>query len=174
MATYAPSAPLIGANLNISLPTASLPTNSAGTAIPPFALGTRCLGNADTEWVFVKASGAISAYDCVTIDSSFTASRATVANAATGLQVGFAQNAFADTDYGWVALRGNGISVNVSGTASVGVNLYLSTTSGKLCTTTSSGTIFGVTTLTANAASSVAASVAIVNWPRFPVASTFG
>ena len=34
-------------------------------------LGTRCMGSGDTEWVYVQADGAISAYQAVTVSAAY-------------------------------------------------------------------------------------------------------
>lgn len=131
-------------------------------------LGTRILGTDNTSWVYVQASGAISASDVVTIDSSFQATRATVASAIAGGQLGFAQVAFADDDYGWVPLNGAPLTVNVSATSTLNVAIYVGTTSGHLSTTASSATVNGVVLLTANTSTAVAAFSAICTWPVCP------
>lgn len=129
-------------------------------------LGTRILGTDGTTWVYVQADGAISAADAVTVDSSHTATRATIATAMGGAALAFAQVAFADNDFGWVPVTGNPLSVNVSATSTLNVALYIGTTSGHLSTTAGSATVAGLALLTANASTAVAAFSAIVTWPR--------
>lgn len=70
MAT-SPSSPLIGAALNVGIPASTLPTNSAGTPIPPFAIGTVVFGNDGLEYVFAKANATIAASTTVcTVNAS--------------------------------------------------------------------------------------------------------
>lgn len=52
---------IIGASLNVGLPASTLPTNSAGVAIPPFKIGTVTFGDDGLEYVFAKANATISA-----------------------------------------------------------------------------------------------------------------
>lgn len=130
------------------------------------ALGTMVEANDGTLFVYVQADGAISASDLLTIDQAYQATRATIANAMTGLRLGVAQIAFADNEYGWVAVSGNPLSVNVSATSTLNVALYIGTTSGHVSTTAGSATLAGIAFLTANASTAVAAFNATVSWPR--------
>lgn len=168
--TFNTTSPLAGIDLNNSTPTTAMQTNSAGTAIPPHKLGTRVLGTNSSEWVYVQAAGAVTAGDAVTVTTSGTATRATTANVIAGQQIAFAQNAFADTDYGWVALNGNALTVNVSGTTAVDIPLYIGT-SGKLTYVTASATVAGVGLTYASTLVSVQAIPAFVSWPRCPLAN---
>lgn len=52
---------IVGASLNVGIPASTLPTNSAGVAIPPFAIGTVTFGNDGLEYVFAKANAPIAA-----------------------------------------------------------------------------------------------------------------
>jgi hypothetical protein len=131
-----------------------------------FALGTRVTASDSTVWVYVQASGAISAGDTVSITSAYQATRATVATAMAGQALAFAQAAFADDDYGWVPVAGNPLTVLVSATSTLNVPLYIGTTSGHLSTTGSSATVAGLALLTANTSTAVASFSAIVTWPR--------
>lgn len=76
-----------------------------------FDLGTRATGTDGTEWVYVQANGAITQYDCVSIDENYQATAMTTALGNTGSRVGFAQIAFTDNYYGWVAIGGSNITV---------------------------------------------------------------
>lgn len=166
MTTFVSSSNMAGVDLNNSAPTSAMQTNSAGTVIPPFKVGTRVMGSGETEWVYVQANGAISAYDLVAINSTGTATRATAALAATGSELAFAQNAFSDTDYGWVTTKGNPLTVNVSATSTLQAVLYVAGTSGKLSTTASSGTLAGIALLTASTTAAVASYLAVVTFPK--------
>lgn len=99
-----------------------------------FKLGTRTFGNDGTEWMYVLASGAIAAYDAVGIDEAFTAAALTKAMADADFRVGVAQSAFANAEYGWVALAGAGsnFKVNVLASCVADAALYTSATAGKL------------------------------------------
>ena len=97
-----------------------------------FDLGTCVMGTDGTEWVYVQASGAITQYDVVGIDENYQAAALTKAIADDGHAIGFAQVAFADNDYGWVATRGSNISANVLINCAADVALYTSGTAGNL------------------------------------------
>ena len=159
-----------GVDLNNSIPTAAMQTNSTGGILPPHKLGTIVEGSSASRWVFAVASGAITAGDTVTIDTAGTAQRATPANVATGAQVAFAQNTFATGEYGWFAINGNTLTLNVSSTTGVNLGLYIGS-SGKLTFTTSSGTIMGISLTYASTIATIQAVPAVVSWPRNPVAN---
>lgn len=131
-----------------------------------FALGTGVeSGNGD--WQYIQANGAISAGELVAISATGTGTRATATLAATGQQLAFAQYAFLDTEFGWVVTGGgNPLNVSVSATSTLQAVLYVATTSGKLSTTASSGTLAGISLQTASTTAVVATFTAIVTWPR--------
>jgi hypothetical protein len=154
MTTFISSQALVGADLNN--------TSSAAR----FALGTRVDGSQDSQWVYVLANGAISVGDCVQILAAGTATRATTSGLRTGTDmVGFAQNAFATGEYGWVATRGYDMIVAVSATVQPGT-LYIATTSGKLSNTSASSTITGVLINNASATATTTTTTATLTWPR--------
>ena len=146
---------LIGVNLR----------SSDGTTAN-FALQSRVPAANDGEWVYIQANGAISAGELVAINSAGTGTRATATLAATGSQLAFAQFAIADTEYAWVAINGAPMTVSVSATSTLQAVLYVATTSGKLSTTASSGTLAGIALLTASTTAVAASFLAIVTWPK--------
>lgn len=91
------------------------------------------------EYIFVKASGAISQYGLVIVDKAFTATAATITNTTTpaaSIQGGIAQVALADTEYGWVWIgngggTGSGIKVLIAASYTAGNILYSNATAGK-------------------------------------------
>ncbi len=105
-----------------------------------FVIGTQVMGSDGTKWVYVQASGAITQYDAVAIDENYQAASMTKALADAGHQVGFAQVAFADNDYGWIALEGSNISVRVAPSCAADVALYTTGSSGVLDDTSASQT----------------------------------
>lgn len=129
-------------------------------------LGTRVNGSADSVWVYVQADGAIAAYDTVNITAAYQCAKATIANSMAGQQIGFAQNAFADNDYGWVAIAGNPLTVLVSATSTLNVAIYVGTGTGHISTTAGSATLAGVALQTASTTAAVSAFTAVVSWPR--------
>jgi len=98
------------------------------------------MGTDNTEWVYVQASGAITQYDCVAIDENFQAAAMTKTLADAGHDVGFAQVAFVDNDYGWVACDGANNSVRVAASCAADVSLYTTATAGVLDDTSASQT----------------------------------
>lgn len=152
--------------------------NTSTTAL--FTLNDIKLGSGDSEWVYVRASGALLTGQMVTIAGSGTA---IVANC-TGLMtqgnqnatnLGFAQGNFADQDFGWVARRGVGVSVLCSGTCAPNAILYLVTgTNGGISTTAGSGTLAGILLLASASTASLVLTTAILTWPRCVAATNAG
>lgn len=63
--------PLVGIDLNNGIPFGTLPTNSAGTPIPPWAIGTEVFGSDGKLYVFAKANATIAASTAVcTVNAS--------------------------------------------------------------------------------------------------------
>jgi hypothetical protein len=143
---------LIGHNLAATV--AGTTTNGAGA---PIALGTRALGNDGTEWVFVQAGAAITQYDCVLIDEDYqaqpiTSTLATEADTSSGDLIGFAQVAFSDNDFGWVAVKGSNIRARLAASCVAHTMLYTTGTAGVLDDLSAGVLINGVvscTTITA-------------------------
>lgn len=107
-----------------------------------FALGQRVTATDGSEWVYVQAGAAITQYSWVAIDENFQAVMGTKALADAGHGVGFAQVAFADNDFGWVAVNAPGnISVRVLAACAADVQLYTSGTAGALDDTSASQTL---------------------------------
>lgn len=123
-----------------------------------FDLGTCVPGTDNTEWVYVQASGAITQYDAVGIDENYQAAALTKAIADAGHQIGFAQVAFADNDYGWVACKGSNISVRVAVSCAADVALYTTATAGVVDDTSASQTkLNGAVLVAAGTSSAVSA-----------------
>jgi hypothetical protein len=95
-------------------------------------LGTRRSGTDGTEWIYVQASGVISQYFAVGIDENYQAASLSNTTAAGSPLVGFAQIAFADDDYGWIALKGSNISVRTRASCAADVLLYTTASAGRL------------------------------------------
>jgi hypothetical protein len=133
-------------------------------------LGSRTTGNNGTVWRYVKATVAVSAYDTVTFPNTWIIQPATPTTVATGGNVGFAQVAFAAGEYGWVCTEADKITVSVSATTTAAIQLYIATTSGKLSTTSSSGTLGGVfVDATTSASTGVTLTTAIARAPHYKV-----
>ena len=137
-----------------------------------FTLNDIKLGTGDSEWVYVKASGALLTGQMVSIAQAGTAILANTTGLLTqGNQLannlGFAQGNFADQDFGWVARRGVAMNVMCSGTAAPNAILYLVTGSnGGLSTTAGSGTLAGILLIASASTASLVITTAILTWPR--------
>lgn len=126
--------------VNFTTLTAGTGTNSDEGGL--FTLGTRTSGTDGSEWVYVHAGAAITQYSWVAIDENFEAVMGTKALADAGHQVGFAQVAFSDNDFGWVAVHAPGnITVRLLANCAADVQLYTSGTSGALDDTSASQTL---------------------------------
>lgn len=137
--------PVLGVNL-----TDTPATNDSG-----HALGTVTTGSDGTRWMYVHANGAISAYATVLIDQSFeavaiTTTLATSGAANSGNRVGIAQVAFADNDYGWVAIAGTNIKITTSTSALANVALYTTTSAGILDDSSAGCRVVGIVAVSAN------------------------
>ena len=94
-------------------------------------------------------------------------------NTSVGNFLAIAQIAFAPSEYGWVPIHGGpsastGFKVKVSGSATLGLSLYLATSSGNISTTAAvSATLKGITLVTATEAwLGVTTPQVIMTWPR--------
>lgn len=139
-------------------------TDGAGA---PFTLGTRVTATDGSEWVFVQAGAAITQYSWLSIDENFQAVMGTKALADAGHQVGFAQVAFDDNDFGWVAVNAPGnVTVRVLGSCAADVQLYTSGTAGALDDTAASQTLIrGVVIVSANSTTAASTKEAIAVYP---------
>ena len=132
-----------------------------------FELGTRVFGSDGTEWVYVQANGAITQYYTVAIDENYQAAHLTTALNTTGHQIGFAQVAFADNDYGWIAVRGSNIKATVKASCAADARLFTTTTAGVLddASASAAARVYGVVAVT-GAATNAAAVEVIASFPR--------
>lgn len=107
-------------------------TNTPEYPAPPFAIGETCESSNGGEFMFVKAASAISQYDFVGISTNYNAASLSTSTTSLAPIVGVAQVAIASGSYGWVCLRGGGISGNVLLSAATGAALYATTVPGYL------------------------------------------
>jgi hypothetical protein len=119
-------------------------TNSPDNPGPPFRIGDTCESSNGGEFMFVKASSAISQYDFVGISTNFNAAQLTSTTAAAAPIVAVAQVAIASGAYGWVCLRGGAVSGNVILSTAASVALYPTTVPGYLSATTLVAKVDGV------------------------------
>lgn len=154
--------------------------NMSATAL--FALGTHALGSSDSEWLYVQAQTTISAQSWVAFNATFSAGMASATDVTSGLGIALANATISASSYGWVAIRGVGLSALFTGTGSLGLQsgeMHLASSAGPTGVVylgtvgTASCTLAGVS-LVATATSSASglgsngANVTLVNlvWPR--------
>ncbi len=144
------------AGINLAETTDGTTTNGQNAR---FRLGQTVTGSDGSRWIYVQAAAAITQYDCVAIDEDYQATPMTKALADAGHQPGFAQVAFDDNDFGWVAthLPGNG-SVRVAASCAADVQLYTTGNAGILDDTSASQTLIrGVVIVAAGTSSGASA-----------------
>lgn len=138
-------------------------TDTSDTA--RFKVGTQATATDGSQWVYVKATTALTIYDCCVIDEDFNAAPITKALLDTGLRVGFAQVAFTINYYGWVALSGSNILCRLAGLCAPDVALYTSATAGVLDDSSTSQTkVKGVVAITTAATATTNIEV-MASWP---------
>lgn len=153
---------MIGTDLTALV--AGTTTNGEGA---PFALGTRVRATDGQEYVFVQAGEAITQYMYVCIDEDFQAVKGTKALVDAGHQVAFAQVAFSDNDFGWVATRGANLTGRVLGSCVADVALYTSGTAGVLDDSSTSQTkVDGVVLIATNATATAANLEILATYPK--------
>ena len=119
-----------------------------------FPVLSGCLDSWGGHWKYVQANGAITIYAVVKVDNDGQATALTTAiSGVEPTQVGIAQVAFADNDYGWVfvgpgAGTGSGIKVNNLVACAADVKLYTATAGN--VDDTATDLIAGLTLVTAN------------------------
>lgn len=155
---------LIGVDLN----------NPGSTQL--FALGTRCMGTNGSEWVYIEAASAITAYKCIAIPGTYTCGMASAADVLAGARLGWAQAAFTSGQFGWVPISGGTFGVLTTGSASLGTQLCVAASSlstGMASTvTTGSGTVMGITISSVAQTATATVSGAILSWPHTPPHTT--
>ena len=165
MAFY-PSSSLIGADLN----------NVSTTQL--FVLGTTMEGSDGTLWQYTQAITSVSAYAVVAINPSGVCAMASVADAASGLQLAVAQVAIPASSYGWVPVHGVGgasgtLQVLCSSTMSGGSALYFGTRTGVVSIQASgSATANGIIVYGASGTDHALTTSlpCVITWPRCNIA----
>ena len=145
-----------------------------GNATALFAPGTHVLGNQGTEWVYVQASTSISGNSFVAITTgSYTAGMASCGDATNGSQLALSQTSISAQAFGWVAIRGVGLTAwcNSSATAPTNIGVFLATQSARTGVITvfgsGSGTLGGVQITEAASSTASGALITVnLNWPR--------
>lgn len=164
MATnFAINSSVIGVDLN----------NGNATAL--FSVGTHVLGSNASEWVYVQAATSIVANRMVAYQSgSFTCGMASGGDLVTnGFVIAASQTSISSGAYGWVAIRGVGLTITSTASCTtgpvIGVFLAAAAATGMLSTSVSaSGTMAGISVIDATLSTSAAGGSITVNmtWPR--------
>lgn len=105
-------------------------TTVASGVEPEFKVGTVVKATGNREYVYVQAAEAIVAFDAIAIDAG-QASQLDATNAITGVDIGVAQQAFADNQFGFIQTRGP-CSVNALASAVTDVQIFATATAGSV------------------------------------------
>lgn len=153
--------------------------NASSTQL--FALGTHAYGTNNSEWVYVQANTSIVGNTMVVFNSgTFTAAMASVGDSILGGQIASAQTSISSQAFGWVAIRGIGLSIGVLGTTTAGSTLYLGGAGGGSGTglltsnVSASGTVVGISQISSTQSATAAGSgpsLAVWNltWPKYNI-----
>lgn len=132
------------------------------TTTAVFALGEKCEDSGGGSWVYVQANGAITQYDAVKIDHDFQIVPITTAiSGSEPTDVGLAQVAFADNEYGWVfegpgGGTGIGIKVRVLASCATDVKLYTNASTAGTLDDTAADLVQGLMITATNGGSTAA------------------
>ena len=114
----------------------------------------------------MQAGAAITQYYTVAIDEDFQIVHLTTALAAAGHNIGFAQNAFADNDFGWVCIHAPGnITIRAAASCAADVQLYTTATAGVLDDTSAGVNLIRGVVLVAAATNTASSREAIAAYP---------
>lgn len=156
-------ATLIGGPSTFTLDSTSITQGKA------FGLGDSATGKDGGEHRYVQAGSAITQYDTVWIDETFTANPITKALAGTTGQVGVAGVAFASADYGWVSVAGKNVTLRVAASTNADANLWTSDTAGVLTSTAATASHFPIMGLIAASAGSAGGVTNVAGYVAYPV-----
>lgn len=142
----------------------------SGSRPPGATLGQTTEGSDGTEWKFIVAGAALTRGGMVAVSAANVATLVTATTTLMGLPLGFAQTAFSTSQYGWVAMRGNNIFIQIVGglATAAAVPLYTTDTAGALSTATASASqfqVWGVFMTTAVAGTTASANNGNVQFP---------
>ena len=136
------------------------------TADSRFDIGMQVPASDGADYVYTRAGGTVAAGDVVSILVDGTVAAITTTTASVGSAVGFAQTAIAAGSFGWVALRGPNLQVNVLAACAPEVMLFTTSTAGHLDdATVTLGLVEGVMTQAA-ATANATAHTAICAYPH--------
>lgn len=136
-------------------------------------LGETHEGNNASEWIYVLATSAVTLGSMVVIETNNTISALASPNlVSANRRIGFAQTAFATSQYGFVATRGNALLIRLVGGAAGGGGqpLYSTDTAGALSTATNTASAFPIWNVylkssVSVAGTSVTVATAALSWP---------
>lgn len=136
-----------------------------------FALGTHVLGTQNSEWVYINAATSVSGLSAVAINAAGTGGMASGGDLTAGRQLALAQTSISAQAFGWVAIRGLGLTVATTGSSSATSSVFLAasgTPTGTLSSAaTGSGTLAGVSfTDVANQTATATFTTCNLTWPR--------
>lgn len=138
----------------------------ATSSTAEFSVGTRAFGTDASEWVYVKATTALTQYDAAAIDEDYNAAPLTKALADAGHRIGWAQVAFPVNYFGWLCLSGSVMKGRVAASCAADVALYTTATAGVLDDDATSQTkVNGIRIVTAGTSSGVSAREIIATNP---------
>lgn len=140
-------------------------TNSPDNPGPPVAVGTYVKGSGESEFVFIKASGAINLGDVVQMSTTYTAYSVTTTLATFGSLLGVAQVPIAAGAYGWVQRAGYCQKIGTNAAAVNNVQLATTATAGLIDDSTATGTKNITGMVLAVSAASATVTTGILNYP---------
>jgi hypothetical protein len=141
---------------------------------PQFKLGATARGSLGQEYMYVLSSGSHALGALVAIDEAFTSRSATTAIAKTAGRPGWAQQAFTDGSYGWVAIQGTKLYGKQKDGTAADAQLFTSTSVGIMGSDASTGApvmLAGVRNVALSSGAGAAYEICAIN-PHFIVAET--
>jgi hypothetical protein len=143
-------------------------------ATPQFKLGTIARASFGQEYVYAVSSGSHALGALVVVDEAFTSRSATTTNAKLAGGPGWAQIAFTDGVYGWIATRGTKLYGKQKDGTAADAQLFTSASVGIMGTVASAGApvmIAGCRNVALSSGAGAAYEICAVN-PHFIVVET--
>ena len=135
-----------------------------------YGLGETHAGNEGSTWLYVVAGSALTLGALTKIQDGFVASAQVAAQASADCRLGFAQTAFAASQYGFIALSGHNLLVrHAVHVGSPGQPMYTSDTAGAMSTATVTASqlqVMGVWITGTNSATTLGTVTAAVSFPH--------
>jgi hypothetical protein len=153
----------------IGAPNSYVLSSTTATQGKDFGLGARAEDQNGAVWVYVQAASVIAQYDTVFFDEGYSAASITRALADDAGQVGFAQQAFATGDRGFVGLSNGSFTVRAAASSLANTVLWTSDTAGILTTTAASASHLPILGVVAAGAASAGGVTNITAFAAYPV-----